>query len=555
MDQRRLFIFLILAFAIITVYPMLVPPPAVPPRTGPPPSPTPSITPVTVATPSAPVAVAAPTLQPQGDTLERRAEVLTSKASVAFTNRGARLVSWRLADYTDDRGRPAEMVAVVPQGPRALDIETGDPAVDGAIREALFTVSSEELDLRRGGEGALRFEWVGGDLAVNKEITFHSDHPLVEVHVSVQRGGRELAKRLVWGPGIGVPSDEERAVRGYEPAQAVAVTSRDVVRLAAKKLKAGQQSLTDVRWAGVESRYFTALLGATEVGIGAAEARAFDVPLLADGTTEARAVTALVLGEATGPATLYVGAKDYFTLAPLGRDLKVVVPVGDWIGPVVVPLMRLLRWVHGYVGNYGWSIVLLTLLINLVMGPFRHFGIVNGIKMAKLAPEMRVIQERYRKFSLMDPRRQQMQEEMAALYARHGLSMSTQMTVGCLPLLLTMPFFFAFYRVLDISIELRGAPYLWVPDLSQKDPLFLMPALMTASMFLMQKMMPSAADPAQRRIMLFMPVIFGVALFAAPAGLNLYWLASNLCSIAQQGVTMQLVRERAPEPKQGGRKR
>ena len=146
-------------------------------------------------------------------------------------------------------------------------------------------------------------------------------------------------------------------------------------------------------------------------------------------------------------------------------------------------------------------------LINLAMAPFRHYSIVNGLKMAKLSPEMRAIQERYRKVPLMDPRRQQMQEEVAALYAKHGMSMGSQMMVGCLPLLLTMPFLFAFYRVLTVSVELRGAPFLWISDLAQKDPLFLTPVLMGVSMFVMQKLTPSTMDPAQQRIMMLMPLM------------------------------------------------
>jgi len=135
-----------------------------------------------------------------------------------------------------------------------------------------------------------------------------------------------------------------------------------------------------------------------------------------------------------------------------------------------------------------------------------------------------------------------MQKEVAALYARHGMNMSTQMMVGCLPLLLTMPFLIAFYRVLQVSIELRGAHFLWIPDLSQRDPLFITPLLMGASMFVMQKMTPTAMDPAQARMMMIMPVVLMVMFFAAPAGLNLYWLASNLCSILQQAVTLRIVR-------------
>jgi YidC/Oxa1 family membrane protein insertase len=154
---------------------------------------------------------------------------------------------------------------------------------------------------------------------------------------------------------------------------------------------------------------------------------------------------------------------------------------------------------------------------------------------------MRQIQDRYRKVPLMDPRRQQMQDEVAALYSRHGMNMGSQMLVGCLPLLLTMPFLFAFYRVLTVSVELRGAGFLWIPDLAAKDPLYITPVLMAGSMFVMQKMMPTTMDPAQQRIMLLMPVMLGVMFFAAPSGLNLYWLTSNLWSIVQQAVSLRLL--------------
>jgi YidC/Oxa1 family membrane protein insertase len=162
--------------------------------------------------------------------------------------------------------------------------------------------------------------------------------------------------------------------------------------------------------------------------------------------------------------------------------------------------------------------------------------------MAKLAPEMKVIQERYRKVPALDPKRQEMQKEIGALYARHGMSMGTQMTVGCLPILLTMPFLIALYTVLQVSVELRGASFLWIPDLSFKDPLYVMPMLMGASMFVMQKLTPSSMDPAQQRIMMIMPLMFMVMFFAAPAGLNIYWFVSNLCSIVQQAITLQMLK-------------
>jgi YidC/Oxa1 family membrane protein insertase len=157
---------------------------------------------------------------------------------------------------------------------------------------------------------------------------------------------------------------------------------------------------------------------------------------------------------------------------------------------------------------------------------------------------------------MLDPRRQEMQKEMAALYARHGMSMGTQMAVGCLPLLLTMPFLFAIYRVLQVSIDLRGASFLWVPDLSHKDPVYVTPILMGVSMLVMQRLTPTAMDPKQQRIMLIMPLVLMVMFINMPAGLNLYWLASNLCSIAQQMITIRVMRGReAAEAARRGKKR
>jgi YidC/Oxa1 family membrane protein insertase len=297
--------------------------------------------------------------------------------------------------------------------------------------------------------------------------------------------------------------------------------------------------VANVRWAGVESLHFAALWVPPEVP-GLAELRAVELPA-EGGQKKLGPAAAVPLAGGGESALLFVGPKDHGLLSRLDHDLAAVVPVGEWIGPIVIPLIALLRWVHGWVGNYGWSIVVLTVLINLIMAPLRHYSIANGIKMARLAPEMKVIQERYRKVPALDPKRQEMQKEIAALYERHGMSMSTQMLVGCLPLLLTMPFLIAFYRVLQVAIELRGAPFLWIPDLSQRDPLFITPVLMGASMFVMQKMTPTAMDPAQQRIMMIMPVVLVVMFHAAPAGLNLYWLSSNLCSIVQQGVTLRML--------------
>ena len=547
MEERRLLLAVALSLLVLTAYQLLfAPPPAPRPPAPSPGGASPATTSAPGATPAAPgrpvppggTAAPAPSLPRVADERERRVEVVTDDATLAFTNRGARLVSWRLERYRDAQGRPEEMVQTVPGAPRPLDVETGDPALDERLRESLFQPSTETLSVRGAQEAELAFRYADGEVEVLKVLRVRAQGYAVQVAVSVRHEGRELPKKVTWGPGVGNPTTAETEVQGYQAPQSVALTENGVERHPAKP--GPVVTLSPVRWAGVEGHYFAALF-VPPGGQGSAELRTVSLPPGEDGKPRSAPQVALDLGTAPEPALLYVGPKDHHALAAAGHDLRRVVPLGEWIGPIVLALMNLLRWVHGHVGNYGWSIVALTVLINLAMAPLRHYSIANGIKMAKLAPEMRVIQERYRKVPALDPRRQEMQKEVAALYARHGMSMSTQMMVGCLPLLLTMPFLIAFYRVLQVSIELRGAHFLWIPDLSQRDPLFLTPLLMGASMFVMQRMTPTSMDPAQARMMMIMPVVLMAMFFAAPAGLNLYWLASNLCSIVQQAVTLRIV--------------
>jgi YidC/Oxa1 family membrane protein insertase len=542
MEERRLLFAVALSLVVLTAYSLLFAPAA------PPPAPAASAAPVGGAQ-AAPApapspearaeAEAVPTLPAVADELERRVEVVAPEYAVAFTNRGARLVSWTLSRHRDAGGRPEEMVPAQGGGVRPLDVETADPALDARLREALFRPSVETLPVPGDEPQTLSFEYSDGDVVATKTLDFRATG-LVAVRISVARQGRPVPSRLLWGPGVGNPSPEEREVQGYQPPRGVVFAGGAIEHLDAASLPPTGRAVSGVRWVGVESHYFAAIFVAPG-GAAAAEVR----PLaLATGPDEKPATAPVAAIDATGkePVLLFVGAKDHQALARLGHQLERVVPVGDWIGPIVVALMGLLRWVHSHVASWGWSIVVLTVLINLAMAPFRHYSIVNGLKMAKLSPEMRAIQERYRKVPLMDPKRQQMQEEVAALYAKHGMSMGSQMMVGCLPLLLTMPFLFAFYRVLTVSVELRGAPFLWIPDLAQKDPLFLTPVLMGVSMFAMQKMTPSTLDPAQQRIMMLMPLMLAGMFLWAPAGLNLYWLTSNLWSILQQGVSMRLLR-------------
>ena len=178
------------------------------------------------------------------------------------------------------------------------------------------------------------------------------------------------------------------------------------------------------------------------------------------------------------------------------------------------------------------AIVALTLLINLALFPLKYKSIVSAQKMQKVQPQMKAIQEKFKKLKPTDPKRQQMNAEVMALYKEHGVNPLG----GCLPLLLQMPFFIAFYNVLSVAIELRHAPFiLWIKDLSAADHTYILPILMTVTMVVMQKMTPTpTADPVQAKIMLAMPVFFGFMLAFTSSGLVLYWLTSNLAGILQQ---------------------
>jgi YidC/Oxa1 family membrane protein insertase len=206
-----------------------------------------------------------------------------------------------------------------------------------------------------------------------------------------------------------------------------------------------------------------------------------------------------------------------------------------------VPLLSALNWINGFVGNYGWSIIVLTIIINAAMFPLRHKSFVSMKKMQAIQPQVKVIQDRYAKLKVTDPARQKMNTELMELYRSKGVNPAS----GCIPMLLTMPVLLAFYGLLSESIELRGAPFIfWLKDLSVADPYYVTPILMGISQIVQQKMTPmTGADPVQQKMMLFMPVVFTFLFITSPSGLALYWFFSNVLVIGQQQLTNYLIGE------------
>ena len=237
---------------------------------------------------------------------------------------------------------------------------------------------------------------------------------------------------------------------------------------------------------------------------------------------------------ATTGATLYAGPKDQATLNKLSDGLELTVDYGMlWF--IAQPLFTILKWVHSIVGNWGWSIILLTVLVKALFYPLNATSFRSMAKMRKLGPQLQALKEKY------GDDRQKMSQEMMELYRKEKVNPMG----GCLPILVQMPVFIALYWTLLESVELRQAPWLgWIYDLSQMDPYFILPLIMGASMFAQQMLNPTPPDPTQAKVMKMIPVIFTFFFLFFPAGLVLYWVTNNILSIVQQYIiTKQIEKE------------
>jgi YidC/Oxa1 family membrane protein insertase len=297
-------------------------------------------------------------------------------------------------------------------------------------------------------------------------------------------------------------------------------------RVALASLEAEPQTVTTAR-AGVEDQYFVAMfLSAEPVSVKVTKQ---EHPGPDGKPLPTLSVSAAVRDEKR--MGVYVGPKQQDWLSKADPQLTAVQDYG-YFEFIAKPLLKGLLWINKYVGNYGWSIILLTVVINLVIFPLMLKQQVSMLKMQKIQPHMRRLQDQYKKLKANDPRRTQVQAEMMGLYKQHGVNPMG----GCLPLLLQMPFFFGFYSALAYSIELRRAPWiLWINDLSQYDPYYMLPILMAVAMIIQQKLTPTAnLDPAQARMMMLMPVVMTFMFLRVSSGLALYWLTGSLVGLVQQ---------------------
>jgi YidC/Oxa1 family membrane protein insertase len=286
----------------------------------------------------------------------------------------------------------------------------------------------------------------------------------------------------------------------------------DRIEFKAKDLKEPQIIEGKIRWIALEDKYFFSGLvpsyEQTRVKVWMAQ----------------RPMIALLARGPVNEFKLYAGPKEHERLKSLGLGLEHIIDFG-FFSIVARPLFWILKFLYKITGNYGWAIVLLSILIRIPFTPLIAKGQKSMKKLQELQPRLEEIRRKYKN----DPKRLQM--ETMELYKRYKVNPFG----GCLPILIQLPVFFALYKVLAIAIELRGAPFmLWIKDLSQKDPYYVLPVLMGATMIIQQVITPTGGDPRQKRLMLFMSGFFTLLFLSFPSGLVLYWLTTNILGIIHQ---------------------
>jgi len=282
-------------------------------------------------------------------------------------------------------------------------------------------------------------------------------------------------------------------------------------------------------FAGLEDSFFANVF--LPVSPRSVEMTIYSDPVPVPGAADEARVGAAVGGEGRNVFALFIGSKDFDVLGKIDPKLEQLIDWG-WFEIIAKPLFIGLTWTAQHVThNYGWSIVLITILINLVLFPLRFTSLKSSRKMQQLKPQIDAINAKYKGLSMRDPKKQEQNQEVMDLYKKHGVNP----VGGCLPMLLQLPFLFAFYKVLTVGIQMRHANWLWIPDLSQPEALHILTILLIISQFLSQKMTPSPGmDPAQQKMMLIMPLFFGFMFWYQSAGLVLYWMTGNLVAVVQQ---------------------
>jgi YidC/Oxa1 family membrane protein insertase len=513
--EKRVLLAALISGAIVIVWFLLFPAPRTAPRHATTAAPT-----VTAAIPvtgagSTPVVAAtgpAPAAARGAAAMELKLEGAGWR--VVVDTLGGVLRSVVLLAYTDAAGKPLELV-------REGGVPPLQMAAVGPWNEEPYAITQRADDIwLRWSDG--RGNWVEKRLGVGK-----GKYALA---VDVRAGGAAAVDGVVVASGLASTAKQDTRTQ-LAGSEAVVRVNGKLTRVSPAKLPSPQRVSGAIEFAGVQDQYFLLAL-LPEGSLEAVSASA------AAGVQGPVAQVAALGSEGIVRGTLYLGAKEHATLAAYGRGMEETISFGIF-SFLSVGFLVALRWIYGWAQNWGLAIVVLTAAIRVLLFPLNHKSAVAMKRMQTLQPKIKAIQGRYQERAKKDPKsRERMNQETMELYRKEGVNPMG----GCLPMLIQLPILWALYSLFSVAIELRHAPFmLWIKDLSLKDPTYITPILMTATMVAQQLLSPQVGDPAQRRMFMLMPFIFGFMFINFPAGLVLYWLVNNVLTIAQQMLTQRMM--------------
>jgi YidC/Oxa1 family membrane protein insertase len=451
-----------------------------------------------------------------------------------WSNRGGSLRSWKLKAHRGEGEEDLELVSplAAESGKYPFFLQTDDAELDRALNAALFRVSPLRLELREGVSGELKFDYSDGNtIKVEKTLVFTGGSYDFATRVDLYQGGRKIEPRVIWGPGIGVPAVVAKGQQ-FGGATGVAVlTANRVYRVNERKYRPEASAFNFVDWAAYEDNYMTALfLTPSQKGTALFQ-------------REAKDTTGFFFLSVSSPEKAYLGPKEFERLRGFGHSTQKVINFG-FFGGIAEVLYFSIKFIHRSIPNWGFSIIILTLLIKVIFFPLTYSSTKSMSRMQELQPKIKALRAKYKKAKQDIGQRRQMNEEMMKLYKEHGINPAG----GCLPMLIQIPVFWGFFRLLVVAIEFRHSPFLlWIKDLSVKDPYYVTPILMGATQFISQKMTPTTADPAQAKMMLIMPVIMTIFFMNFQSGLVLYWLTNNVLQIGQQYIMNRMMNKKKRE--------
>ena len=472
---------------------------------------------------------------------------------VSFSNQGGNVRSWVLKKYKAE-GKPLDLVnataAVADPFPFSIYLADQQPLAK-KLNWSYYSQTPEADGL------GVTYEFSDGHNTLRKTFRFLKNSYLVQVSSELTTDGKPVPHMLEWRCGFG-----DLTVATAAAAQKTLYFDLANNKLVEQTVSAAKNGpLTNsghFSFAGLEDAYFTVVM------LPEGDANMQQVTFADSMTVQATGKLVTYIGGAVSAGAvnhfeMFVGPKDFDLLKRVNPKLEQVINFG-WLSILAKPLFLIVNWFNDHiVHNFGWAIVLVTVVINFMLFPLKLSNMKSMRKMQALKPQIDAINAKYKGTKISDPKKGDQNQEVMALYKKYGVNPMG----SCVPMLLQIPFFFAFYKVFTVSVEMRGAPWLWVTDLSQPEHIAIriLPVVMIVSQFVMQKMTPQpAGDPNQQKMMMFMPLIFGFMFYNFPSGLVLYYLTSNLVSMGQQWffnhteTAQEAARSVEPPKKKNGRK-